>query len=213
VLIVAIVTGLFGSLMCTVILRLFSWKQTFNKQQQYYYVIGCALIMALIALFNTHILGSGKDLINNLLFRADKHQPWFFPVLRIAGPIVCFTTGAAGGVFAPSLSAGASIGGLIAQWLQLTAANSNLLILTGMVGFLTGVTRTPFTAAILVLEMTDRHSVIFYLMFAGMIASLASILIDKHSFYDHLKHSYMQALNEEEKEEAVNGKATDAATR
>lgn len=204
VLIVAAITGLLGSLMCTVILRLFSWKRTFNKLQQYGYAIGCAFIMASMALFNPHILGSGKDLMNDLLFRADKHQPWFFPVLRIAGPIVCFSVGAAGGIFAPALSAGASIGGLMAQWFHLTATNSNLLILAGMVGFLTGVTRTPFTAAILVLEMTDRHSVIFYLMFAGMVASLVSILVDKHSFYDHLKHTYIQALNEEDKMETAN---------
>jgi H+/Cl- antiporter ClcA len=69
-----------------------------------------------------------------------------------------------------------------------------------MVGFLTGVTRSPFTSAILVLEMTDRHSVIFYLILAGMIASLVSIIIDKHSLYDHLKHQYIKELNEEEED-------------
>ena len=207
VLMVAIITGLSGSLMCTVILRVFKWKRTFSTKQHYLYVFGCAILIAGIALYNIHILGSGKDLMNNLLFRADKHQPWFFPVLRIAGPIISFTTGAAGGIFAPALSAGASMGGLIAQWFHLTATNSNLLILAGMVGFLTGVTRTPFTAAILVLEMTDRHSVIFYLMFAGMVASLVSILVDKHSFYDHLKISYMKALNEEDKAAPANASA------
>ena len=64
-----------------------------------------------------------------------------------------------------------------------------------MVGFLTGVTRSPFTSVILVLEMTDRHNVIFHLIFAGMIASLVSILIDKHSLYDHFKVQYIKDLN------------------
>src|SRR6201996_6877276 len=72
----------------------------------------------------------------------------------------------------PSLGAGATIGSMIAHIFELTAANTNLLILSGMVGFLTGVTRSPFTSAILVLEMTDRHNVIFHLMLAGMTASL-----------------------------------------
>ena len=66
-----------------------------------------------------------------------------------------------------------------------------------MVGFLTGVTRTPFTSAILVLEMTDRHSVIFHLMLAGMVASIVSYVIDEHSFYDHLKVQYMHELTKE----------------
>ena len=72
-----------------------------------------------------------------------------------------------------------------------------MLILGGMVGFLTGVTRTPFTSAILVLEMTDRHNVIFHLMIAGLVASLVSMAIDKHSLYDHLKVQYMHDLYHE----------------
>ena len=197
VLIVAIITGLAGSIMSSIMLRLFSWKSTFNIKQQYIYVLCCAFVISLIALYNVQILGSGKLLMSDLLFHADKHQAWYVPILRMTGQILSFTTGAAGGVFSPALSSGASIGGLVAQWFHLSATNSNLLILAGMVGFLTGVTRTPFTSAILVLEMTDRHSVIFYLMFAAMVASLVSILVDKHSFYDHLKHSYIRAIHEE----------------
>ncbi len=67
-----------------------------------------------------------------------------------------------------------------------------------MVGFLTGVTRTPFTSAILVLEMTDRHSVIFHLMLAGILASLVSLAIDRRSLYDYLKVSYIKELQDEQ---------------
>ncbi|HYK44196.1 MAG TPA: chloride channel protein [Parafilimonas sp.] len=79
-------------------------------------------------------------------------------------------------------------------------SDTNLLILCGMVAFLTDVTRTPFTSAILVLEMTDRHDVIFHLMLAGMVASLVSFVIDKHSLYDHLKFQYMHELTREHEE-------------
>ena len=72
-----------------------------------------------------------------------------------------------------------------------------------MVAFLTGVTRTPFTSAILVLEMTDRHNVIFHLMLAGMVASLVSFLVDKHSLYDHLKYQYLHAVLKEDAGVAV----------
>ncbi len=66
-----------------------------------------------------------------------------------------------------------------------------------MVGFLTGVTRTPFTSAILVLEMTDRHSVIFHLMIAAMLSNAAALLIDKHSFYEQLKKGYIEDSTDE----------------
>lgn len=42
--------------------------------------------------------------------------------------------------------------------------------------------------------MTDRHSLIFHLILAGMIASLISIIVDKHSLYDNLKQKYLSEL-------------------
>jgi H+/Cl- antiporter ClcA len=69
-----------------------------------------------------------------------------------------------------------------------------------MAGFLTGVTRSPFTSAILVLEMTDRHNLIFHLMLASMVASIVAIIIDRHSLYDHLKIDYIHDLHHEGEE-------------
>jgi len=146
----------------------------------------------------TDILGSGKELMNTVLFSANKRIEWYTPVVRVLGSVLCFTTGAAGGVFAPALGSGASVGAMVAGWFSFSDTNTNILILAGMVGFLTGVTRTPFTSAILVLEMTNSHNVIFHLMLAGMIASVASLSVDKHSFYDHLKAQYVRSLEEEE---------------
>ncbi|HEX3934385.1 MAG TPA: chloride channel protein [Puia sp.] len=193
---VAVPAGLMGAGMAKGMLKLFAWKATFKFARQHmFYVIGCALIIAAMAYFvDERALGSGKELMTTSLFTANKYNPWYLPILRTLGSLFSFTTGAAGGVFAPALAAGASIGATISGWMHLTAANTNLLVLSGMVGFLTGVTRTPFTSAILVLEMTDRHNVIFHLMLAGMVASLVSMVIDRHSFYDHLKYQYLREI-------------------
>jgi H+/Cl- antiporter ClcA len=64
------------------------------------------------------------------------------------------------------------------------------------------VTRTPFTSAIIVLEMTDRHNLIFHLMLAAMVASMVAVLVDRHSFYDHLKTQYLHDVLHEEKMES-----------
>lgn len=199
---VAIVAGLLGSIMAKLILALLRWKSKFKfRYQHILYIIVCALAIVSIAFFvDDKILGSGKNLMEETLFTSDKYSAWYVPGLRIAGPIMSFTTGAAGGIFAPSLSAGASIGSVMAGWMSLTDTNSNILILAGMVGFLTGVTRTPFTSAILVLEMTDRHSVIMHLMVAAMVANIVSLLIDKHSFYDHLKKEYLKDVENDKSE-------------
>jgi len=191
---VAIPAGLAGAGMAKCMLKLLQWKAAFTFTRQHiFYVVVCALLVAGLAFFvDERVLGSGKELMTTSLFSGDKYNSWYMPLLRCAGPLFSFTTGASGGVFAPALSAGASVGATISGWMHLSATDTNLVVLAGMVAFLSGVTRTPFTSAILVLEMTDRHNVIFHLMLAGMISSLVAILIDKHSFYDHLKYQYLR---------------------
>ena len=199
VLLVACFSGFAGAVFSKAILYLLRWRSKFRApRHKVYWIITCGLFIASVAYFiNPVVLGSGNAVMNPLLFSADKQIEWYVPFLRILGPIVTFSTGGAGGIFAPSLTAGATIGAFVADYLHLSSGNANLLILAGMVGFLTGVTRTPFTAAILVLEMTDRHSVIFYLMLAAMIANLVALLVDRRSLYDHLKKQFLRELSVE----------------
>ncbi|HTI91466.1 MAG TPA: chloride channel protein [Puia sp.] len=205
VILVALLSGLVGSGISKWMLILIRWKKSFTKNSQHLvYLVVCGLIVACLAIFVTEgMFGSGKALITKTLFTNEKYSTWYVCLFRVIGPVLSFTTGAAGGVFAPALAAGASIGSLLAGWFHLSATDTNLLILSGMVGFLTGVTRTPFTSAILVLEMTDRHNVIFHLMLAGMAASLVALLVDKHSFYDHLREEYVKDLTQDQKEEVM----------
>ncbi len=201
IILVAVVAGFGGSIMSKLILGLLKWVGSFKwSWQRVVYIILCGLVIAASAFFiSDRVVGSGKEIMTGTLFSNEKYLPWYYPLLRIEGLIISFTTGGAGGVFAPSLSAGASIGSVFAGFLHLNVSDSNLLILSGMVAFLTGVTRTPFTSAILVLEMTDRHNVIFHLMVAGMLASLVSLLVDRRSFYDHLKVQYLKEIDGREK--------------
>ena len=142
------------------------------------------------------MLGSGKELMETTLFSSTKTMVWYMPILRTIGPIISFTTGAAGGIFAPSLSAGASIGAVLSGWFHLSETETNLMILCGMVGFLTGITRSPFTSSILVIEMTNNHNIIFYLMLTALAANLVANFISRHSFYDHLKDQYVHDIHE-----------------
>ena len=102
------------------------------------------------------------------------------------------------------MAAGASIGSYVASVSEMIGSNANILILSGMVGFLTGVTRTPFTSAILVLEMTDRHSVIFHLMIAALLSNIAALIVDKHSFYEQLKKDYTEDAIKDKQEVNTN---------
>ncbi|MBA4852212.1 chloride channel protein [Emticicia sp. BO119] len=194
-------SGYLGSTMTRIILYVLKRKSVLhtNTRRIIYCIVGGLLIAASGILINEETFGTGKELMQTVLLTNNKYVEWYVPLLRFFGPIISFTNGGAGGVFAPALSAGASIGSAVADWFQLIDSNANLIILCGMVGFLTGVTRSPFTSAILVLEMTTAESIIFYLMIAGLIANLVSSMVSKHSFYDQMKDQYLKELESEEK--------------
>jgi H+/Cl- antiporter ClcA len=206
VILVALLAGLGGSITGRILVIIINWKARLkNKKQQVAFVFICGLIVALLGFISsTEMVGSGKTIMTEILFTSNKYLPWYAPLIRMTGSVFSFSTGAAGGIFAPALSSGACIGSVLSGWMHLTDSDTNLLILSGMVGFLTGITRTPFTSSIIVLEMTDRHNLIFYLMLAGMIAGMVSLLIDKHSLYDHLKLRYLKDIELESKPPVTN---------
>ncbi len=204
VIVVALLAGVIGTYACKAIIAILNWKaQPKVKRFELLYVIGTSLVIATIAcFFSTTVLGSGKSEMMELLFTDHKYGGWKLAIVRVIGPVLSFTTGASGGIFAPALSAGAAVGSLVAQLSSLTESNANLLILAGMVAFLTGVTRSPFTSAILVMEMTNRQNVTFHLMLAGITANLVAAMIDKRSLYSHLEHNYLIEVFKEEAAES-----------
>ncbi|MDO5607873.1 MAG: chloride channel protein [Capnocytophaga sp.] len=201
VILIALICGLSSSLLAHFLLKILKYKERFSKTRQHItFLIISGLIVAALAFFvNELILGSGKNIMEMTLFGEDKTLDWYVPIFRMLGTGISFASGGSGGIFAPSLAAGASVGAVIAGWLQVSVAEANIMILAGMVAFLVGMTRAPFTSAILVLEMTNHHGLIFHLMLAGLVASLVAMLVSRHSFYDVLKVRYLKELFREER--------------
>ncbi|WP_407481425.1 chloride channel protein [Elizabethkingia meningoseptica] len=199
VILIAAISGILSSYISLLMLKINRFRAGFRNRKQHILFLTCtALIIASLAFFiDKNILGSGKELMEHSLFTSDKHQKWYMPLLKMMGSTLSFTSGGSGGIFAPALSIGAGIGSVFSGFANFTPEETNVIILAGMVAFLTGITRAPFTSAILVLEMTDRHSLIFHLMLAGMASSIASMLISRHSLYDLLKMGFMDKLNKE----------------
>ncbi len=199
VILTSILAGFASGAMTASIRRLQHWLQ--HVQRDYIrilYVLGGALSIWICLIFCGELaMVSGKNVISTTLFSDVNHVAWYVPLVRFFGPIVSFSSGVAGGVFAPSLSAGASIGSYIASLLALNKPETNMLILSGMVAFLSGVTRAPFTSAILVLEMTDNNNVIMHLMLAAMFGSSVARIVDRQSLYHYLKKNYEREVDRE----------------
>lgn len=180
----AFISGYLGSVFTKGIDEVTKLRKKLKKvKHTLLFLLGISLLFATMVFFTgSFSMGTGKHLINEVLF-TNEDLPWFTFPARMLGSLLSFCIGGAGGVFSACLASGAALGHFLVNALSLGQENHNLMVLVCMIGFLTGVTRTPFTASILVLEMTDRHSAIFYFLLAGMVANVAANLISTQSFY------------------------------
>lgn len=182
ILFTALFSGVMGSCFSLILVRLIEWRKSKNFKTQMWIAFFIGLLISLCLYYcGERAVFSGKETINYILFNRGE-LPASEAFMRFFTPLISSMTGIAGGIFAPSLSAGAAIGGMISEFFDPTIRN--LLGLTGMIGFLTGVTRTPITSFVLVLEMTDRHSAVFAMMLAAVSASLSTYLVGNPSFYE-----------------------------
>jgi H+/Cl- antiporter ClcA len=182
-------TGLLGGLFGRILFFLIELRSGVQSDKKLAGIaIACGLFMAGLFMISPQSAGSGIEVITGFLFRGEKSGPLLI-ALRFFGTMITYLSGAAGGIFSPSLAIGATVGAWMTDLFN--TQHPNLMVLLGMIGFLTGVTRTPFTAFILVLEMTDRHSAIFPMMMAALVAQWAAQRVDPHSFYEHVKRKWL----------------------
>jgi len=196
VLIVSILSGFFGAkigMLMWKTVKFLKNKKKLSQQIALVFLVSL-LISTSIYFLGTDAMGSGKEIMERTLFTTNKKVEWYIPFVRMGGLISSYGFGGAGGIFAPSLSIGASLGAVIASFLELSGNNINILIVVGMTAFLTGITRSPFTSAIVVIEMTDRHSAIFYLMLAAVVSSAIAYFVEKKSFYDYMKELFIEDI-------------------
>jgi H+/Cl- antiporter ClcA len=65
------------------------------------------------------------------------------------------------------------------------------IVILGMVGYFTGVVQTPITAFVIVMEMTDNHSLLLPLMATAFIAYVTSRLVCPEPIYRVLAINFL----------------------
>lgn len=190
--------GFLGALSGRAMVISMDFRSRLSRSQQIFLTLALGLLVATMTyVFGTQAIGSGRTVITEILTGTHVDTHFSLPFVRFAGNILTYAGGVIGGVFAPALSTGAAIG----SWLSYTSPlfDHQLWALAGMVAFLTGVTRTPFTSLILVFEMTDTHDLIIYLMLAAIIAQGVAKFVDPLSFYEQMAyrliHGHAPPLN------------------
>jgi len=149
----------------------------------------CGFLLALIGLASGgHTYGTGYHEARALL--DGEALPDLYAPLKMFATVVSYASGVPGGIFAPSLAAGAGVGAVIAQFTPYAPAGA--VILLGMVAYFAGVVQAPITAFVIVMEMTDNHEMVLPLMAAALIAHGTSRLVCRHALYRALAETFLQ---------------------
>jgi H+/Cl- antiporter ClcA len=111
----------------------------------------------------------------------------------------CFTvfSGIPAGIFVPSIAAGAGLGVNLAHWFPV--AQEGAMILLTMSAYFSGMLRSPITAFVIVMEMTNSHEIMIPLMTTAFIAAGTSKMFNPVPLYRALSDSYKSNIEKSKK--------------
>ncbi len=151
-----------------------------------------ALVVGLIAFAFPQVLGVGYHYVNAVLNDRMAVSLMLWLVLaKMAATAICYATGNAGGIFAPSLYIGAMLGGGAGALVHLGFPNYHAsaigaYALVGMGVMFAGINRTPITSIFMIFEVTQDYNLILPLMIANVIAFAVATRLQGEGIYELL---------------------------
>lgn len=121
------------------------------------------------------------------------HSQWYYVPLAFLGffflTLICYGSGAPGGLFAPAIVLGSAMGATVAhlEYFIFQVGSPETMSLIGMGAFFASVARVPGTAVIIIFEITGHYTLVLPLMLANAIAVIVGSRIDRGSVYDLLR--------------------------
>ena len=150
--------------------------------------VGGLGLLGVVSIWFPQLLGNGKD-ISELAFtnRAAPALLLTLLALKPAATVLSMRCGAPGGLFTPSLTVGAMLGGVLGHawsWFW-PGVPPGLFALLGAAAVLAASTQGPISTVVLMTELTGRdRSFIMPMLLAVTTATLAARTIELRSIYD-----------------------------
>jgi H+/Cl- antiporter ClcA len=186
----ALLAGPIAGIASVFYVRLISWadrNRPHGWQRLIAPVIGLGLL-GVVSIWFPQILGNGKD-VSQLLFTNQVAPRLLLAllVLKPAATALCMRCGTPGGLFTPSLTAGALLGAVLGHGWSLfwPGAPLGLFAILGAGAVLGATTQGPISAVVLMMELTGRdRSFILPLLLVVGTATLIARSIEPRSIYD-----------------------------
>ena len=173
--------GLFSRLLAASIQGLPDRFSAYRRAYPVRFAAGIGLAVAVIGMATGGAtFGAGANEVKDML-AGNAELSRVYTLLKLVATWLTAWSGVPAGIFAPSLSIGASVGNDVAQLFLGEDARrlAPILIALGMASFLAATTQAPLTSFIIVMEMVDGRAMVLSLMAAAMLASLISRLISR----------------------------------
>lgn len=136
-------------------------------------VTGVLAVVALKALGTTGVTGGGYETLSKALAGGLGLKVLVaLGLMKVVATVFSYSSGGAGGIFAPSLFIGAMLGGAVG-YLDVAAFDHEerqlgAFALVGMGAVFAGVVRAPITSVLIIFEMTGGYGLVLPLMLANM---------------------------------------------
>ena len=156
-------------------------------------VTGVLAVIALSWLKTDGITGGGyatlsEALAGNLVMRT----LLVLCLFKLIATVFCYSSGGAGGIFAPSLFIGGTLGGVFGyldESIFHHASNQiGAFALVGMGAVFAGIVRAPITSVLIIFEMTGSYDLILPLMISNMSAYALARHLRPTPIYEALLH-------------------------
>lgn len=155
------------------------------------FAAACGLALALLGVVSgNHVFGTGYEETRALL-DGNPVTDASFLLWKFLANVVSYLAGIPGGLFSPSLSVGAGFAPLLSL---LPGINPQTCALLGMGAYLAGVTRSPLTASVIVLELSHSPDLAIPMLAATLMASAISGWIAPVSLYHALARQVLDKV-------------------
>ena len=186
----ALLVGPIAGVVSVGYVRVVTWADR-NKPQNWRRLTAPLLglsLLGVVSIWFPQLLGNGRD-ISQLAF-TNHVAPALLLVLLVLKPaatVLCVRTGAPGGLFTPSLTVGALLGGVLGHawsWLW-PGIPPGLFAILGAAAVLAATTQGPISTVVLMMELTGRdRSFILPVLLVVATATLVARTIEPRSIYD-----------------------------
>lgn len=183
--------GLFGKMYEFFTINISKWYAKIKFLPQWIFSILPFLLVIPMEMFVPKVSGGGSTLVLMIARQSPLMSILlFYFVLRFIFSTISYGTGTPGGIFLPMLSLGATLGALYAK----TLISFNLIppylfvnfIIVSMSAYFACISKSPFTAILLITEMVGSLQNLMALSFVTLIAYVVSDLMNSKPIYDEM---------------------------